>query len=165
MKRLIILLSFFCVVIFSNAEEFTRHNSTFEEAFARNIEPQAKIFVTPQTCDLKYLSDKRVEFGPYQFKFKGDLTESMLESFKNRAIYIACKKLDADMMIGTLYDSWIDEKTSNVLNVTFLAYPVKFINFRNLDSTAQNYEMIKAVYPSLSDPIGIMIDKQTNLGK
>ena len=147
------------------AEDPNLHNSTFEEAYARNIEPQAKIFVAPQTCDLQYLSDKRIEFGPYQFKFKGDLTESMLESFKNRALYIACVKQDADMMIGALYDSWIDEKQSNVLNVTFLAYPVKFINFRNLEPTEKNYEMIKAVYPASEDPIGKIIDRQTNIGK
>lgn len=162
------LLFFVCVcLIWSGlkAESPDLHNSTFEEAYARNIEPQAKIFVAPQTCDLQYLSDKRVEFGPYQFKFKGDLTESMLESFKNRALYVACVNQDADMMIGALYDSWIDEKQSNILNVTFLAYPVKFINFRNLEPTEKNYEMIKAVYPSSQDPIGKIIDRQVNIGK
>ena len=89
----------------------------------------------------------------------------MLEAFKNRALYVACVKQDADMMIGALYDSWIDEDKSNILNVKFLAYPVKFINFRNLESTVTNYEMIKAIYPSSQDPIGKIIDRQVNVGK
>lgn len=164
--RKFILLVCICLSFFAlKAEDPNLHNSTFEEAYARNIEPQAKIFVAPQTCDIKYLSDKRVEFGPYQFKFKGDLTESMIEAFKNRALYVACVKQDADMMIGALYDSWIDEDKSNILNVKFLAYPVKFINFRNLESTVTNYEMIKAIYPSSQDPIGKIIDRQVNVGK
>ena len=165
MKKILLFACTCLCFLWMNAEDPNLHNSTFEEAYARNIEPQAKIFVAPQTCDLQYLSDKRIEFGPYQFKFKGDLTESMLESFKNRALYIACVKQDADMMIGALYDSWIDEKKTNVLNVTFLAYPVKFINFRSLESTEKNYEMIKAVYPASNDPIGKIIDRQVNIGK
>ena len=156
MKKFLLFVCIGLAWLNVKAEDPNLHNSTFEEAYARNIEPQATIFVAPQTCDLQYLSDKRIEYGPYQFKFKGDLSESMLESFKNRALYIACVKQDADMMIGALYDSWIDEKESNVLNVTFLAYPVKFVNFRNLEPT----DMIKAVYPTSEDPI-----KQINIGK
>lgn len=165
MNKYILSIGLMAIPFLGYADDPNLHNSTFEEAYARNIEPQAKIYVAPQTCDLKYLSDKRMEFGPYQFKFKGDLTESMLESFKNRALYVACVSHDADMMIGALYDSWIDDKQSNILNVTFLAYPVKFINFRNLDNTENNYEMIKAVYPASEDPLGKLIDRQLNLGK
>ena len=89
----------------------------------------------------------------------------MLDSFKNRALYVACVSQNADMMIGALYDSWIDEKQSNILNVTFLAYPVRFINFRNIEITNDNYEMIKAVYPASEDPIGKIIDRHINSGK
>lgn len=165
MKKALLFYGICLCSLFAKAEGPGLHNTTFEEAYARNIEPQAKIFVSLQTCDLEYLSDRRIEFGPYQFKFKGDLTESMLESFKNRALYVACVSQDADMMIGALYDSWVDENQSNILNVSFLAYPVKFINFRNIEITKDNYEMIKAVYPASEDPIGKIIDRHINSGK
>ena len=158
MKKFVLLFCscFSCVWI--NAQNPNQHNSIFEEAYGRNIEPQAKIFVVPQTCDLQYLTTKRIEYGPYQFKFKGDLTESMLESFKNRALYLACVKQEADMMVGALYNSWIDENQTNVLNVTFLAYPVKFVNFKNIEPSEANYEMIKSFYPMS----GVEIDKSIN---
>lgn len=144
-----VILSF---LIFLSLNCFSQENQSeiklFEEAYARNIEPLAKIYVQPQTCDLEYLTKERQKYGPYQFKFKGELTEYFLENCKNRALFKACIEDNADMMVGTIFDSYTNDSEPNVLKVTLIGYPVKFINFRSLGESPVDYEMVRTVYPS-----------------
>ena len=159
------MCAFITLFSFGALAQNKKEVTTFQEAYARNIEPQAKIYVKPQTCDLKYLSTDRQEYGPYEYKFKGDLTDVMLENFKNRALFQACLEDEADMMVGALFNSSIDDSEPNVLKVQLLAYPVKFINFRALDGSANDYEMVRSVYPSAIGAVDKAVEELKNTGK
>lgn len=161
-----ILLAFSAFVFTLGAfAQGTKDVKLFEEAYARNIEPQAKIYVKPQTCDLQYLTKERQSYGPYEFRFKGDLSESFLENSKNRALFQACLEDDADMMVGALFDSYTTDGEPNVLKVKLLAYPVKFINFRALGESANDYEMVRTVYPSAIGSFDKAVEELKNTGK
>lgn len=167
MRKLYILLV--AIGLFPQVSTFAKGKNEevklFEEAYSRNIEPQAKIYVKPQTCDLLYLSTEQVTYGPYEFKFKGDLNESVLENGKNRALFQACKEEKADMMVGALFDSYVTDDDPGVLKVELIAYPVKFVNFRALGESSNDYEMVRTVFPSAVTAVDKAQEERKNTGK
>ena len=38
----------------------------FEESSARMLDPEVRVFITPQICDMEMLSEGREIFGPYR---------------------------------------------------------------------------------------------------
>ena len=158
-------MSAFSIVSIGLNAQTNKDVKLFEEAYARNIEPQAKIYVKPQTCDLEYLTKDRQSYGPYEFRFKGELTEGFLENSKNRALFQACLEDNADMMVGALFDSYTTDGEPNVLKVKLLAYPVKFVNFRALGESPTDYEMVRTVYPSAVGALDKAVEEQRNTGK
>lgn len=155
-------LLFFCGGMFAQGKQEVK---LFEEAYARNIEPQAKIYVKPQTCDLSYMTQERQMYGPYEFKFKGEMSEAFLENAKNRALFQACLEDEADMMVGALFDSYVTDTEPNILQVRFLAYPVKFVNFRALGDSPNDFEMVRTVYPSAVGASDKVFEELKNTGK
>ncbi len=118
----------------------------FEEATARSLEPFHAAYVIPIVYDVDVSS--RQQFGPYAFEIKGELKEWELQNNKKRAVYKALLEVGADEMVGTLYDSYINESDPKTLYVTVSGYPCKWKNFRNLDANSKEIELIKVIYPS-----------------
>lgn len=164
-QKLVMLFTSLAFISGSAFAQVKEDVKLFEEAYARNIEPQAKIYVKPQTCDLTYMTTERQMYGPYEFKFKGDMSESFLENAKNRALFQACLEDDADMMVGALFDSYVTDSQPNVLQVRFLAYPVKFVNFRALGDSPNDFEMVRTVYPSALGATDKVFEEMKNTGK
>lgn len=126
-------------------------NKLFEEAMARDEEPLTKVYVHPQIADMQMLSTERMVFGPYKFKLSknGALSEGELVNAQGRALYRATMESDADLMIGTLYDSYILESDANYVVVELSAYPAKFVNFRPIPMDGNMPSLLQICYPVL----------------
>ncbi len=135
------------------AENPQADNKLFEEAMARDEEPATKAYVVPQIADLQMLTAEREVFGPYHFKLAraGELTEGELANTKGRALYRATRESDADLMIGTLYDSYILEGDEKYVVVELSGYPAKFVNFRPMPLDADMTRMINICYPAYNN--------------
>lgn len=125
-------------------------NRLFEEAMARYEEPATKAYIIPQIADLQMLSEEREIFGPYKFKLSksGILAEGELANAKGRALYRATIEADADIMIGTLFDSYIIEGDDKYVVVELSGYPAKFVNFRPITLQDDMIKMINVCYPA-----------------
>lgn len=133
----------------------------FEEAGSRDKEPEFKVFVTPQICDVKFLSTEREEFGPYYFNIDGALDEAELANAKNRAVHRAMKESDADAIVAMVPHSYISAENDKVLVVEVSGYPAKYVNFRPLGTSDVDFETIRTVYPSPYTVAGGTVINQT----
>lgn len=135
---------------FSMQAEKPAENKLFEEAMARDEEPATKAYIIPQIADLQMLSQEREIYGPYKFKLtkSGVLSEGELHNAKGRALYRATMEADADLMIGTLYDSYVLEGDDRYIVVELSAYPAKFVNFRPMPLTEDMTRMVNICYPA-----------------
>jgi hypothetical protein len=61
---------------------------------------------------------------------------------------------DADLMIGSLYDSYIVENDERYIMVEVSGYPAKYTNFRPLPLDANMNNMIRVSYTSKSAETG-----------
>lgn len=129
------------------AQKNKAEQKLFEEAATRDQEPAFQVFITPQVADVEFLSEERETFGPYQFRFKGELTQGGLENFKGRAVYNAMIEAGADVIIAMLPHSYISENDDHVLYVEITGYPAKYVKFRPLGKNPDDFEMIRTVYP------------------
>lgn len=155
MKRLLIIIGLAIAAaspVLAAKPANPNDSKLFEEAMARDEEPKTKTFVVPQIADMQMLSKERETYGPYKFRLtkSGELTENELSNAKGRALYRATLESDADLMIGTLYDSYIMEGDEKYVVVELSGYPAKFVNFRPLPTDAATVNMINICYPSVS---------------
>jgi hypothetical protein len=122
----------------------------FEEAYARDEEPRTIVYIHPQIADMQMLSKAREVYGPYRFKLTkpGMVAEGELDNAKARALYRATMESDADLMIGTLYDSYIMEKDDRYIVVEVSGYPAKYTNFRPMPHDATTNDLIRVAYGS-----------------
>ncbi len=129
-----------------------KENKLFEEAYARDEEPATVVYIHPQIADMQMLSKDREIYGPYRFKLSkpGVVMEGELENAKARALYRATMESDADLMIGSLYDSYIVENDERYIMVEVSGYPAKYVNFRPLPLDVNMNEMIRVSYTSKS---------------
>lgn len=142
------------VTVVCHAKGEEKDNKLFEEAMARDEEPATRVYVHPQIADLQMLAKEREVFGPYKFKVEkpGTLAEGELENAKGRALYRATLEADADLMIGTLYDSYVLEGDERYVVVELSGYPAKFVNFRPMPADANLTNLINICYPAASLP-------------
>ena len=149
MKKVLLLLTLIMsltVNVNAQKNKDRGEKKAFEEATARSLEPFHAAYVIPIVYDVDVSS--RQQFGPYAFEIKGDLKEWELQNNKKRAVYKPLLEVGADEMVGTLYDSYINESDPKTLYVTVSGYPCKWKNFRNLDANSKEIELIKVIYPS-----------------
>ena len=135
-------------VIACPAQKKEKAQNLFEEAGTRDKEPAFQVFITPQVADVEFLTTEKETFGPYAFPFKGELTEGGLDNFQGRAVYRAMQESDADVIVAMIPHSYISEDNENVLYVEISGYPAKYVNFRPLGKNADDFEMIRIVYPN-----------------
>lgn len=121
----------------------------FEEATAREAYPNVAVFVFPQICDLKMLSDERIDYGPFEFPLSKDLSsmnEAELANNKTRALQQACQLDGADVIIEPLYTSTVYDRNNKLLVIKISGYPAKYVNFRSLKP--EDMQMIQTLYPN-----------------
>jgi hypothetical protein len=156
MKRLFFTLSLAVgVTVAGFATDTDKENKLFEEAYARDEEPATVVYIHPQIADMQMLSKDREVYGPYRFKLQkpGSVMEGELDNAKARALYRATMESDADLMIGTLYDSYIVENDERFISVEVSGYPAKYVNFRPLPLDTNTNNMIRECYTHNSDAI------------
>lgn len=136
----------------------------WEESNARKIEPEIRMFVTPQICDMKMLSASREVYGPYAMDVRlfyaksfSDLTNSQLENMQKNAAYLATKESDADAIIEPVFHSWLNENDDKTVYIEISGYPVSYYNFRPVTKT--DIDMIGVVYPTTNS--SIMVNTQS----
>ncbi|HUN20973.1 MAG TPA: hypothetical protein PLT34_06920, partial [Muribaculaceae bacterium] len=118
------------------------------ESSARMLDPEVRVFITPQICDMEMLSEGREIFGPYRFEISslGNTTNSELDNMKARALYRATVEAGADAVIEPLFNSYVVDKDSKTMVIELSGYPVKYSNFRPLK--ASEIDIIRVVYPN-----------------
>ena len=148
-KQLLTFCLIACAALSSTAAKpETKENKLFEEAYACDEEPATVVYIHPQIADMTMQSTAREVYGPYRFKLTkpGVMSEGEPDNVKARALYRATMESDADLMIGTLYDTYIVENDDRFVQVEVSGYPAKYTNFRPLPLDANTNAMIRACY-------------------
>ncbi|MBE6314887.1 MAG: hypothetical protein E7079_08065 [Bacteroidales bacterium] len=124
---------------------------TFEESQSRIAEPELKIYIRPMVADLEVLNNqKRMKFGPYKYEVNAKVvTEDDLVNLKATSVYKAAQSSDADVIVGAIFNTYIEDSAPNVVNIEVIGFPAKYVNFRPLgtDEKSDDYDMIRVVYP------------------
>ncbi|MDE6484520.1 MAG: hypothetical protein K2L14_03900 [Duncaniella sp.] len=130
----------------------------WEESNARKIEPEIRMFVTPQICDMKMLSSSREVYGPYAMDVRlfsakafSDVTNGQLTNMQSNAAYLASKEAGADAIIEPVFHSWVLDGDDKTVYIELSGYPVSYYNFR--PATKSDIEMIGVVYPTTNSSI------------
>jgi len=146
MKRIALLL--LALLALGSADTFAQKKkpNTFEEATARKLDPEVRVFIRPMVCDMKLLTDGRESFGPYAFPIKGldQISNEEFMSIKSRAMYQGAKESDADAIMEPLFFSYVKEGEPKVMYIELSGYPVKYINFHALKDN--EVEMVEKIY-------------------
>lgn len=150
LKKVLLTLA----VSFLSFASYAQKPNTWEESQARRINPEIRMVVTPQICDMSMLSKSREVFGPYKFNIKSieDTTNGELDNFKSNALFQACREMDADAIIEVIFHSYVVEKDNKTLVIELSGYPVKYTNFR--PATKAEVDMMGVVYPVSDNFIG-----------
>jgi hypothetical protein len=125
----------------------------YEESQARLIEPKQDVFVVPLVADIEVLDNQtRQDYGPYRLDPKPLLStmtfEEIIDNLKARALYMAAREADADLIVAATFNVKPDQK-EKVMIINVSGYPSKYINFRPLKlEKAEDYEWIQVVYPA-----------------
>lgn len=125
----------------------------YEESQSRIAEPEMKVYVRPLVADLQVLNNQeRMTFGPYVYTFENisKLKESDIENYKVTSVFNAAKSMDADIIIGATFSTYIENTEPNTLKIEVIGFPAKYVNFRQAGSEEKvdDYEMIRVAYPS-----------------
>lgn len=142
----------------STAQEEKR---LFEEAISRTVEPEIRMFIQPTIADVEIIATERQQYGPYMFPIQSAsaLTEGELNNAKAAALYRATELENADVIVGTLFDSYISEKNSKVLVIKLSGFPGKYKNFRSI--TNDDVNMIKSIYPFTDKAVEGALESQS----
>lgn len=118
----------------------------WEESSARKLDPEVRVFIRPQVCDMTMLTQNRETYGPYTFEMKSfdALTNADLASFQARALFRATKEADADAVIEPMFNSYVYEKDNKVMVIELSGYPVRYSNFHPI--TNDEIEMVEKIY-------------------
>lgn len=153
--RAIVTLVLVTGSIAASTAQSNKAKNTWEESQARRINPEIRMVITPQICDMTMLSQEREIYGPYIFDIKSieDTTNGDLDNLKSNALFLACREADADAVIEVVYHSYVSEKDSKKMYIELSGYPVKYSNFRPASKT--EIEMMGVVYPVANSSIMI----------
>lgn len=118
-----------------------------EQTEARYVEPSVRVYITPQVADMKMLSEDRETYGPYRFATNGleNLTQFMINEYKNNSLYRAINEADGDALIEPIYNVVVMSDDPKTLLVTISGYPVKYVNFHPLKDPKE-LETMRIIY-------------------
>lgn len=159
-----------CLTSHEAIAQKSKELKVWEESSARKIEPEIRMFVTPQICDMKMLSSSRKVYGPYAMDVRlfysksfNDLTNNQLENMQANATYLATKEADADAIIEPVYHSWVNEDDDKTVYIEISGYPVCYYNFR--PATKDDIDMIGVVYPTTNSSIMVNTGANSDTNK
>lgn len=112
----------------------------YQEASARNLEPEHTMLLTPLIADLEVSPEKiyyveREAFAKFPVD---DIMVKNMPEFKKIALSRAAKAHDADVLVGTIMDITTD---NGQLVIAVSGYVAKYKNFRN--ATTKDTELIR----------------------
>lgn len=151
-KRLLFIVAAALVCCSGAVAQKTKEKKIYEEAQGRKLNPEIRMFVTPQICDMKMVTSTRETYGPYAMdtrlfnaKSFSDLTNGQLKNMQNNALYLACREADADAVIEVIYHTWVNESDDKIVFIELSGFPVNYVNFR--PASKEEIDMIGVVYP------------------
>lgn len=120
--------------------------NAFEEATARKLDPEVRVFIRPMVCDMEMLTTEREKSGPYPYPIKGldQISDYEFQSLKSRALYQAAKEANADAVLEPIFFSYVKDKEPKVMYIEVTGYPVKYTNFHPLKDS--EVEMVEKIY-------------------
>ncbi len=149
MKRSI----FLCLILLTALTGFAQRKTvepqkTLEQAIARSVEPEIRVFIHPQIAEIEMLSTEKMEYGPYKFSLKEPekLNQYLVEQLKVIALFRATKEAKADILVGSLFDIYMLDNDPKNLYIDLSGYPAKYVNFKNLEGSDIN--MVNTIYPA-----------------
>ena len=124
---------------------------SFEESEALIIDPKQDVYIVPLIAEIEIMDNqKRGEYGPYYFDVLSNRSINdpyVLESYKSRALYLASKDANADLIVAAMLNvknEVVGGKEQIVVRVS--GYPGKYVKFRSAKS--DDVEWIRKVYPA-----------------
>jgi hypothetical protein len=152
MKKFLILAAILAATGAVSAQTSVEHSQS------RVIEPRADVFMIPLTAEIVPTTDRR-EFT-YVFNIRQDYGVSslsqvsitvLLEELKKRALYMACKETDSDLIVAATFNiKGSDNTRDNLITVEMRGYPAVYRNWKTMDlSTERGYGWIPEVYPTI----------------
>ncbi len=161
---------FLCLILltaltgFAQKKKTVEPQKTLEQAIARSVEPEIKVFIRPKIAEIEMLSTEKMEYGPYKFALKDpeNLSQYLIEQLKVIALFRATKEAGADILVGSLYDIYILDNDSKTLYIDLSGYPAKYVNFKNIEG--EDVNMVNTVYPAASKSLEKAIKTQAFQG-
>lgn len=154
MKRLL-FTTLLCPVLglsISAQNPSSQNNIIFEESQVHISAPELRVFVTPQVADLEmiYPGKPREEFQQFfPIKSLDYVTDSVyMNNLCNRALYCFAQEHNADLIIEPIINTRVTESDTKKVLITITGYPAKYVNFRPLNKSEMDLEMVKIVYPA-----------------
>lgn len=133
------------------ADDKTSSQVLFQDSEMHMSQPELRIFVTPQVCDMEMIyPNKPCSEYSYSVEIRSleSLTEAELTNLKNRTLYQFAKKHGADVIIEPIFNSYVTTDNKNVLNITVTGFPARYVNFRPLGKSDVDLDMVRIVYPA-----------------
>jgi len=135
----------------ANAQDKGGSQVLFQDSETHMSQPELRVFVNPQVCDLEmiYPGKPREEYQQF-FPIKSieTLSEAEFTNLKNRALYQFAQEHGADIIIEPIFNSTITERDTKRLLITVSGYPARYVNFRPLGKSEADLEMVRIVYPA-----------------
>lgn len=153
MKKLLLLI----VTLAAAAEIVSAQQVSVEHSQSRVIEPKQMVFIIPLTAEISPTA-KRQEFSfvfdikeDYGITSMGQLTFKHLDELKKRALYLACKETDTDLIVAATFNvKGSDKSRDNKVKVELRGYPAVYTNWKTMDiSSGQGYDWVPSVYPEI----------------
>lgn len=151
LKSMLLAATGAMVVAFPAAADEKNSQVLFQDSEMHMSQPELRIFVTPQVCDLEmvYPNQPRSEYS-YSVEIRSidSMTEGEFTNLKNRTLYRFAKEHRADIIIEPIFNSYVNTENKNVLNITVTGFPARYVNFRPLGKSDVDLEMVRIVYPA-----------------
>ena len=127
-------------------------SESFEESEALIIDPKQDVYIVPLVAEIEIIDNqKRGEYGPYYFDVLSNKSINdpyVLEGYKNRALYLATKDAQADLIVAAMLNvkNETDSSGKEQIVVRISGYPGKYVKFRSAKS--EDLGWITTVYPA-----------------
>jgi len=142
MKRLSLTLAVAIATLTSCATTQVIQNTDYMESYARVLEADQSMLLTPLIADLK-VSDTKIYYTETEAFANFEVTPALLQNiteFKKIALSRAARAHKADVLVGATIDIATKNKR---LEITVSGYPAYYVKFRNANE--KDIELLKSV--------------------
>lgn len=141
MKRLSLTLAVAIATLTSCATTQVIQNTDYMESYARVLEADQSMLLTPLIADLK-VSDTKIYYTETEAFANFEVTPTLLQNiteFKKIALSRAARAHKADVLVGATIDIATKNKR---LEITVSGYPAYYVKFRNANE--KDIELVKS---------------------